>query len=428
MRSPIILAGGALAVLSLAACQQNTNTASSQPLAAPTQAELAPAPTPTALPSAPAAPVRWAPRERLYSYIDDAYAMSQAYADAPPDYAFDYDGYAPEAWGSRDGVVRVGERVPGGWRFYYYQPGSDVPYLVRDPDYAYAFDGGQLVVVYDSHGRALDQSYGDKQAWLAGRYLARARALWQAARDNQRREVEAQVWRQQQADQARQRQYWAQSQQADPDWRSFSDQHRDQVQSRWTQTASAWAAVQAANPPPPAAAEGPRHDPVWAARETWRQRVAPQAPQGGAGFAAQPQPKGPAAPAGGEQSRLAQQQQAEAARQQQLQVQQQTSVEHQRQLQGQQQVELDRQRQLQAQQQASANRQHQLQLQQQAAAAGKHPQVAPPPPGQTAQAGHPAPLEPQKLQQEQRAIAAKHGQGAPAAHDEHHPESSHPPR
>src|ERR1700722_11467528 len=97
----------ALGALALAACsQQNTDqSAASQPLAPPSPAETAPAPVASALPPAPPARVRYAPLERRYTPLDDGYAMSQTYADAPPDYPFDYDGDAPEAWGSRDGVV-----------------------------------------------------------------------------------------------------------------------------------------------------------------------------------------------------------------------------------------------------------------------------------------------------------------------------------
>src|SRR5262249_52102302 len=125
MRSKIF-GSGALAALALAACSQQNASApdssqppSSQPLAPPSPAETAPAPAASALPAAPPARVRYAPPERRYRALNDAYAMSRTYADAPPDYAFDYDGDAPEAWGSRDGVVRVGERVRGGWRYYY---------------------------------------------------------------------------------------------------------------------------------------------------------------------------------------------------------------------------------------------------------------------------------------------------------------------
>jgi hypothetical protein len=245
-----------VAALSLAACQNPNNANSNQamadssaPLAPPVAAESAAAPAGQALPSAPPARVNYAPPARRYHYLDEADSMSQAYADAPPDYAFDYDGQAPQAWGSGQGVVRVGERVPGGYRYYYYQPGSDQPYLVRDPNYAYGYDNGELAVVYDSHGRQLDQAYADRQADLAGRYYARARALRQAALRNQRHEVAEQVWRDQAAEQDRQRAEWDRTRQQDADWRAYHDQNARQDQSRWVAVAAAWATAQALNDP-----------------------------------------------------------------------------------------------------------------------------------------------------------------------------------
>jgi hypothetical protein len=287
----ILLASGAALGLTLAACNPAAPpppAADATPVAAPTPAENAPAPAGSALPSAPPARVAWAPPARRYHYLDEAYQESQAYADAPPDYAFDYDDNAPEAWGGGDGIVRVGERVPGGWRYYYYRPGSDQPYLVRDPDYAYGYDGGVLTVVYDSRGRALDEAVAQRQADLAGRYYARAQALRRAATANQRHEVGEQVWRDQRAEQDRQRQVWTQARQSDPDWRSYS---RTAPQPQWGAIAAAWAARQPAAPP--------NAGPVADARNAWRARVAPNAPS------APPAPVAPVAtaPVGGPEPR-----------------------------------------------------------------------------------------------------------------------------
>ena len=485
-----ILGSGALAALALAACNQQPSadtSASSQPLAPPSPAETAPAPAASALPAAPAAPVRYAPPARRYQQLNDAYAMSQTYADAPPDYAFDYGGDAPEAWGSRDGVVRVGERTPGGWRYYYYQPGADTPYLVRDPEYAYGFEGGQLVVVYDVRGRALSQEYADRQAWLAGRYLARARDLWRAARDRQRMDVEAQVWREQQAEQERQRQYWEQTRAADQDWRAYHDQHEAEARDHWAGIAAAWAAVQIANQ-----AERPRDGGVDAARQAWRERMAQQGPgpapsgpeqptprQGWSqpnrpygGQPGQPQPGGerphdhgngqppqgqwsgrPGEPppqgrpggqgwAGGpsdhqaqaeadRQRQLQAQQQAEADRQHQLQ--QQGQAERQRQIQAQQQVQqqaqAERQRQVQAQQQVQAGRQRQVQAQEQAQAERQHQLQA----QQQAQAEHQHAAQPQppaahEGKPQDHPQGHPPGLGAMPEHPGHHGASSQPPR
>jgi hypothetical protein len=412
----------ALAALALAACgQQNAGpSAASQPLAPPSPAETAPAPVASALPPAPPAPVRYAPLGQRYTPLDDAYAMSQTYADAPPDYAFDYDGDAPEAWGSRDGVVRVGERVPGGWRDYYYQPGSDTPYLVRDPDYAYGFDEGQLVVIYDSRGRALPPQWADRQAGLAGRYLARGRDLWRAARERRRMEIEAQVWREQQADQERQRRYWAETRDADPDWRAYHDQHETAARDRWAQVAAAWAAAQVAGPQPapPQGWERRRDGGVDEARQVWRARMAQQGPGPAQGWSGPPpQDQGQVQPSQDRWNRPAQgqwngqqpqgrpggqgwagkpsdhqaQQQAEADRQFQAQpqaqaehqhaapVQPQTQAEHQHAALVQPQVQAGHQHAAQAQPQTQAEHQHAAQAPPQTQAAQVQPQV---------QAGH----------------------------------------
>jgi hypothetical protein len=296
-----------LAALTLAACQNPNNANTTQasadaaaPLAPPVAAESAPAPAGAALPSAPPARVNYAAPARRYHYLDEADSMSQAYADAPPDYAFDYDGQAPQAWGSGQGVVRVGERVPGGWRYYYYQPGADTPYLVRDPDYAYGYDNGELVVVYDSHGRQLDQAYADRQAGIAGRYWARARALREAALRNQRHEVADQVWRDQAAEQARQRAEWDRTRQQDADWRAYHDQNARQDQGRWGAVAAAWAAAQALAPHGGGdQGRGDQGRDVDAQRQAWRARYQGQGQGQGGGQAPQYAPQGPAAQAPG---------------------------------------------------------------------------------------------------------------------------------
>src|ERR1700761_7495336 len=137
----------AAACLSLAGCNKQSgsqdSSASSLPLA-----EGAPPPATYAdqLPSAGPVTVNSASYgvER-YRYIDDAYDMGDAFGDSPPDYAIDYQGERPWVWRSGSGAYRVVEQGPDGERDYYYAAGADQPFLIRDPRYAYAFDGGQLV-------------------------------------------------------------------------------------------------------------------------------------------------------------------------------------------------------------------------------------------------------------------------------------------
>src|SRR6185312_37650 len=142
--------GAALAVI--AGCNKPTeglvNVAPPQGALAPIamSAPLVEAPPAQALP--PAAPVRVArvaTRPQSYAFADRAYALSDAFSDAPPDYTYDYDGVTPWVWRSYDGAERIVEWVPGGERVYYYEPGYDEPFFVEDPEYGYGFEGGALV-------------------------------------------------------------------------------------------------------------------------------------------------------------------------------------------------------------------------------------------------------------------------------------------
>ena len=160
----VLLTGG----LGLAACnrqgapaQGESASADALPLTTAETPPPAAAPSADALPAAAPAPVvRVANPDQDYAYLDQAYYQGDAFEDAPPDYAFDYDGSTPWAWQGDDGLEFV-EPVDDGYRYYYYQPGAAYPYLIRDGGYAYGFDGPQLVVVYDGQGRVMPRGYVD---------------------------------------------------------------------------------------------------------------------------------------------------------------------------------------------------------------------------------------------------------------------------
>ncbi|MEP6830089.1 MAG: hypothetical protein ABI963_07095, partial [Rhizomicrobium sp.] len=225
VRSQLLIACAAAALL-LAGCDQkdssknNANTATAtapadtQTLAAaapPPAAALPltkaapvaakPAPAAKALPPAPPAPMRAAPDEsERYAYLDRAYSMGRAFGDAPPDYTYDYDDQQPMVWRSDDGYERVAEELPGGGvRYYYYQAGAGDPYLIQDPDYSYGYEGGELIVVYNADGAYLDEARARRQADMAGRYLARSRALYAASRRQQHEAVAQDYWNRQRA-------------------------------------------------------------------------------------------------------------------------------------------------------------------------------------------------------------------------------------
>ena len=244
-RHPRLWLSASLAVLALAACNKADQQAALGQVAAPqaalpltTAAEPAGAAAPSlqALPSAsPARVVRLVdPRER-YAYVDRAYQMSDAFADAPPDYAFDYGGVRPWVWESDAGAYRMVEPLSRGQRYYYYQPGEDLPFLIRDPDYTYGFDRGQLVVVYDRQGRVLPPDLIDERADFAGRYLARSEALFREARRARREAVAQANWIERRRELAAERRDWEEQQAREEDWRAFHAQHEDEEHDRWAQ-------------------------------------------------------------------------------------------------------------------------------------------------------------------------------------------------
>ena len=193
-----------------------------------------PAPATSALPAAaPARIARLVRPQDGYAYLDRAYAASDGYADAPPDYAVDYNGERPWIWRGGDNSERVVERTPEGLRYYYYEPGASEPYLVQDPDYGYAYSDGQLVAVYGLNGQLEPYSYQQRYADRAGRYLAWAAALYAASVHQQRFSVEQEGWRQQQAYIAGQRNAWAQQQTRYPAWNDYHQAHAQEEAAHW---------------------------------------------------------------------------------------------------------------------------------------------------------------------------------------------------
>jgi hypothetical protein len=252
-----------LIALSLGACNkradQLTQPATAPPLAALPLATAEPpafnpAPLANQLPW-PARPIRVAQRPRYdrYAYVDDAYDMSYAFADAPPDYAFDYDGIEPWAWRADDGAYRIVEWLPYGERVYYYEPDSYYPFFISDPDYSYAYDDEQLIGIYDPYGYPLDYGYLGDRAYNATRYFSRGRDLYRAAIYQPRRSAYAEDWLGRRDYLRGQRQRWEQGQSRDPDWRGWRSRHqadegrwrpeRDRRMSYAMASAAGWGAV-----------------------------------------------------------------------------------------------------------------------------------------------------------------------------------------
>lgn len=232
------------------------------PLAVGTATVAAAAPAVTALP--PAAPMRavrvGSPADR-YAYAESARSFSGAIGSAPPDYSFSYDQVRPWAWQGYDDSREFVEPVAGGYRHYYYRPGADTPYFVRDPDYGYGYDAGQLAVVYAPDGSVIpDDAYGARLDYAA-RYYARARALYAASRE--RHAVIAANWAARQASIDAGEQRWVAQQAEQRDWRAYHDQVAAQQQEHWVQEQArrradteryeAWHEQDFRTPPPPRA-------------------------------------------------------------------------------------------------------------------------------------------------------------------------------
>jgi hypothetical protein len=242
----LALAGSCLATITgLSACHKSdtamTNNQAPALPALPSSVPMQAGP-PTAMAYAPAAAnLPRAPRPTLhrlsgggaeYAYLDRAAAYDDAMGDAPPDYAFDYGGVNPWAWQADDGSMEYAEPFDGGYRYYYYEPGAYTPYLIRDPEYSYAFDGPALVVIYDDLGRIVPPSdYGPRHDF-AGRYFARSRELRVAAQTDHHAVV-AGNWAAQRYQIAVASSRWDAARAQNPAWSAYHDSTRDEQRAHW---------------------------------------------------------------------------------------------------------------------------------------------------------------------------------------------------
>jgi len=233
------------AASALAACNQNGQATSAPTpaaalpleMTATTPTAIAPAPTISQLPQgAPVRVGRLSDPDDTYAYADEADSENQAFGDAPPDYGFDYGGTQPWVWYGDDHSERVSEPLPGGgYRYYYYQPGAQYPYLVRDPEYTYGYDSGVLVVVYDREGRALPPDGYNARVDAASRILARATALYLASQQQQHQAVVAANWEARQERTAPDNAAWQRAQAQQSGWAAYHAAHAQQEQAQWDQ-------------------------------------------------------------------------------------------------------------------------------------------------------------------------------------------------
>ena len=303
----------ALAALALAGCNRAAPDAqallNNQSAAAAALPDLpatlpmtdAPAPPVTTAPRVAALPdarpiravrVRDAGSGAEYAYADAAYQFADALGEAPPDYGFDYDGVEPWAWQGYDDSVVFAEPVSGGYRTYYYRPGADEPYFVRDPYYSYGYDDGQLAVVYAPDGAVVPWADYGPQVIYASRYLVRGRDLWRASQER-RIAISAQGWADRRAGWFEARQQWGAARARQPVWSNYAPQDAA-AQSHWqgeqarraadTRRFATWQAQSFRSSPPPRAIPPQWQQASWA-RDPHRFAPAAAAVAGGAAIA-----------------------------------------------------------------------------------------------------------------------------------------------
>ncbi len=235
-----------VAGLGLAACQKSTPQVAALPLDTAAAAPLGEAPPPGGLPPAPPARIgTLADYHDAYAYPERAWGMSGAFGDSPPDYAFYDDGVTPWVWVADDDSECLAEPVPGGERYYYFEPGVYTPFYVQDPSYGYGFANGQLVAIYERGGREVAPAADPTAAAIAGQYLARGRLLRQAASSQPHQAVAAANWNARRGLIAAEHTAFARNATRDPAWRAYHTQHLAQDQGRFAAEAArreTWAA------------------------------------------------------------------------------------------------------------------------------------------------------------------------------------------
>jgi hypothetical protein len=223
-----LAAAGAVA-LALAACDDRGGRVD-----APEPAPLAELSGTEALPYAEPARVDYRAPAQGYAWAERAYGLQRAVYDTPPDYGFDYGDVEPLAWETEDDWAMYAEPWDDGYRYYYYEPGADYPYFVRDDDYGYGYGaGGVLVAVFDAGGRYLPVDTVYRVAPAAGRYYARGHDLRSAAHRARRIQVTDQAWAQRAPQVIRTADPWMRAARDDRQWRAWRDRDQDRELRRF---------------------------------------------------------------------------------------------------------------------------------------------------------------------------------------------------
>jgi len=129
-----------------------------------------------------------------YAYIDRADSLWEAIGDAPPDFAFAFEGAEPWAWEMPDGHRIVVEETADGIQSYYFAPGDEGPFLAVRPGMSFGFEGETVAMVYGPDGGVLPRAAGAEHLGDGVELYARGRALLRAMLQKQWREVDSQAW------------------------------------------------------------------------------------------------------------------------------------------------------------------------------------------------------------------------------------------
>jgi len=166
-----------------------------------------------------------------YAPAERAYAFDRVTYRTAPSYGFRYGEYEPWAWRTADDYSMYAEPYDDGYRNYYYAPGADYPYFVRDDDYGYGYGpDGALIAVYDSYGELLPQDRLYALAALAGAYLVRASAIRRYGLDDSYRVVVTEdYWAARAPRYYEVQQDWYTAPDRQPRWRAWRASHQTEV-------------------------------------------------------------------------------------------------------------------------------------------------------------------------------------------------------
>lgn len=217
-----------------------------------------------------------------YALAERAHAFDRVTYRSPPSYGFRYRDEQPWAWRTDDDYSMYAEPYDDGYRSYYYEPGGDYPYFIRDDDYGYGYGPeGALVAVYDSYGALLPQDRLYALAAVAGQYLLRASAIRQYALDDSYRvAVSPHDWSARAPRYYEAQQVWYTAPERQPRWQEWRSSHERAVAAyiprgevrRWNKADDkAWKAYEQAD-----RKAWKAQDKAW--RKADRQQVAAAAP------------------------------------------------------------------------------------------------------------------------------------------------------